>query len=355
MSSEPSRVGGPESPPVRLRVEGLTRWFRRPRMPFQRARFVQAVTDVSFHVAVGETLGLVGESGCGKSTLGRAVLRLTEVDRGAVHLRVPHRAVPEPLRDRVVPVSTEEGTIDLAQLSMRRLRPLRRHMQVVFQDPFASLDPRMTVGASIGEGLVIHRVGTRATRRERVAELLRLVGLDPDAARSYPHEFSGGQRQRVGIARALALEPSFLVCDEAVSALDVSVQAQILNLLQDLQERLALSMLFISHDLSVVRHLCQRVAVMYLGRIVEVSARASLFDAPRHPYTQALLRAIPRLEPRVGDEPSDGLRGEVPSPVDPPPGCAFHTRCPIKEARCLTERPELRAVAPGHEVACHLA
>src|SRR5262249_51464777 len=266
--------------------------------------WVHAVTCVDLRLAPGETLGLVGESGCGKSTLGRLLLRLIEPTSGDV---------------------TFEGR-SLTALGARDLRALRRSMQIIFQDPYGSLHPRMRIDAIVGEGLLIHKVGTRAERRAKVRELLELVGLPPEAASRYPHEFSGGQRQRVGIARALALGPKFVVADEAVSALDVSIQAQILNLLQDLQRRLALTMLFISHDFRVVEHLADRVAIMYLGRIVEQGPRAAVYGNPRHPYTRALLSAVPVPDPtRKGER--QQLRGEPPSPVSPPPGCAFHPRC----------------------------
>ena len=306
-------------------------WRAVTRMPAA----VRAVEAVDLEIAAGETLGLVGESGCGKSTLGRALLRLVEPTAGTIAF---------------------DGQ-DLTHLGQRELRPLRRRMQMIFQDPYASLNPRMTIGDAIAEPLIIHGLATTAAARtERVAALLATVGLRADAARRYPHEFSGGQRQRVGIARALACKPAFVVCDEPISALDVSIQAQIVNLLEDLQQAEQLTYLFISHDLKVVQHICDRVAVMYLGRIVELADARTLYATPKHPYTQALLSAVPRIDAR-----SRGtrviLQGDVPSPLRPPPGCAFHPRCPVKDKpqACFTEVPKLRALANGAQAACHVA
>jgi oligopeptide/dipeptide ABC transporter ATP-binding protein len=298
----------------------------------RRAReHVLAVDGVSFTIDRGETLGLVGESGCGKSTVGRSVMRLIEPTAGRIRVA---------------------GT-DITALSRRALRPYRRQMQIVFQDPFSSLNPRMTVGEIVGEPLKVHRIARGGARQERVAALFQRVGLRPAQMRNYPHEFSGGQRQRVSIARALALEPSFIVADEPVSALDVSIQAQVINLLMDLQREQRLSYLFISHNLGVVEHISHRIAVMYLGRIVEHADKVALFRQPLHPYTEALLAAIPVPDPAARRE-KRVPEGDVPSPVRPPAGCHFHPRCPYAEARCRMEAPALREVAPGHLVACHL-
>jgi len=300
--------------------------------PFGRARaWVHAVEGVSLAIHAGETLGLVGESGCGKSTLGRLMLRLLEPTAGDVLF---------------------DGRSLLA-LSPRELRAMRRQMQIIFQDPYGSLNPRMRVASIVGEGLAIHRVGTRRERRARVEELLELVGLPPDAGNRHPHEFSGGQRQRIGIARALAVGPRFIVADEAVSALDVSIQAQILNLLQDLQRRLGLTLLFIAHDLRVVEHVSDRVAIMYLGRIVECGPREEIYRNPRHPYTRTLLSAVPVPDPRRRKQRMT-LGGDVPSPVSPPPGCAFHPRCGHALEVCRRETPRLETGRGGHAVACHV-
>ena len=292
---------------------------------------VRAVDGVSFNIAPGETLGLVGESGCGKSTVGKAVLRLVEPSAGRVVL---------------------EGE-DITTLDRSAMIAKRRRMQVIFQDPYSSLNPRMKAGDIVQEPLINFGIGSRAEQRERVAALFARVGLRPDQRGNYPHEFSGGQRQRLGIARALALGPSIIIGDEPVSALDVSVQAQVINLMVDLQEELKLSYLFVAHDLGVVEHISHRVAVMYLGKIVEIAPRRSLFDAPRHPYTEALLAAVPVAHPRLRRK-RLVLKGDVPSPINPPLGCRFHTRCPIAVPRCRDAEPPLLADASGHAVACHL-
>jgi len=330
------------SPPL-LEVEGLAKHYpmRRGLLIARTVGNVRAVDGVSFKLFRGETLALVGESGCGKSTTARLVLRLIEPTAGTVWF---------------------EGS-DITTLRGDPMRKLRRRMQIVFQDPFASLNPRMTVAEILEEPLIVHGIGDPAARRARVAELLGLVGLAPYHAGRYPHEFSGGQRQRIGIARALAVEPALVVCDEPVSALDVSIQAQVVNLLKDLQSRLGLSYLFIAHDLAVVKHVADRVAVMYLGRIVEIGPKDAVFANPRHPYTRVLLSAIPRPDPHRmlarpvagGDGPSPIAGGDVPSPADIPPGCRFHTRCPFVIDRCRTEDPALHTVEDDHLSACHRA
>ncbi len=318
-----------------IKVENLTKHFPITRgVVFQREiGAVQAVDNVSFEIREGETLGLVGESGCGKSTTGRTILQLHRATSGKVYY---------------------DG-IDLTETSDDKMRAYRRDLQIIFQDPYASLNPRMTVGSIIAEPLEVHRIGTKKERRERVKELLALVGLNPYFINRYPHEFSGGQRQRIGVARALALNPKFIVCDEPIAALDVSIQAQVVNLLEELQKQFGLTYLFIAHDLSMVRHIADRTAVMYLGKIVELATRDELYGQPLHPYTQALLSAVP-----IPDPPKERqrkrviLEGDVPSPAHPPSGCRFHTRCPIAEDICNQKEPEWREVESEHWVACHL-
>ena len=333
MSVVPMSAAVPVPTPV-LAVDGLVKHFPVTTGVIRRrlVGMVRAVENVSFEIARGETLALVGESGCGKSTTGRLVLRLMDPTGGSVRFKGE----------------------EIAGLSKGDLRRMRRHMQIIFQDPYASLNPRMTVGEILAEPLNVHEIGDEASRGKRVRELLDIVGLLPEHARRYPHQFSGGQRQRIGIARALAVNPDLIVCDEPVSALDVSIQAQIVNLLQNLQQRFGLSYLFIAHDLAVVKHISDRVAVMYLGKLVEIAGKRDLYERPLHPYTQALLSAIPRPDPTAKVE-RMVLPGDVPSPFNPPSGCRFHTRCPFAQERCRREEPLLRDAGPGigHRVACH--
>ena len=311
-------------------VKNLVKYFPVRGGLLQRVvAWVQAVDNLTFHVNEAETLGLVGESGCGKTTVGRTMLRLIEPTGGSV---------------------TIDG-VDVFKLRRRELKTMRRNMQIIFQDPYASLDPRMPIGESIAEGLKIHRIGTPKERFEVVINTLRKVGLEDYHARRYPHEFSGGQRQRIGIARALALQPKFIVCDEPVSALDVSIQSQVLNILRDLQSEFSLTYLFIAHNLSVVEHICDRVAVMYLGKMVEMAPRDELFSNPLHPYTQALMSAIPIPDPNSKRE-RIILKGDVPSPLNPPSGCRFHPRCPVAMDHCSVEDPEFKIITKDHWVAC---
>ena len=324
-----------------VEVRNLVKWFPITQgIVFRKTiGHVHAVDDISFDIYEGETLGLVGETGCGKSTTGRLLLRLLDPTSGTIKFK-DH---------------------DISRMSTSELRPLRREMQIIFQDPFASLDPRMTVGGIIGEPLAIHRLADGDKARRRVQDLMERVGLNPDRHNRFPHEFSGGQRQRVGIARALAVEPKLIICDEPVSALDVSIQAQIINLLDDLQKELNLTYLFIAHDLSVVRHVSDRVAVMYLGKIVELAPSSELYASARHPYTGALLSAVPVADPKIAREHKRvTLGGDVPSPVNPPSGCRFHPRCPVanekpeeRMATCSGIEPPLADLEPAHAVACH--
>ncbi|HMO58072.1 MAG TPA: dipeptide ABC transporter ATP-binding protein [Roseiflexaceae bacterium] len=321
-----------------LEVKGLKKHFPITGGFFKRViGHVKAVDGINFYIKEGETLGLVGESGCGKSTTGRTIMRLLEPTDGEVIFNDPNL-----------------GKVNLASLERQQLNKVRPNMQIIFQDPFSSLNPRLTVGDTVGEPLSVQGVASGSALRDRVAELLREVGLRPENMTRYPHAFSGGQRQRIGIARALALNPKLIICDEPVSALDVSIQAQVLNLLEDLQQKFGLTYLFIAHDLSVVEHISDRVAVMYVGYIVEMATTDELYYNPKHPYTEALLAAIPRPDPRRRHRPVK-LPGDVPSPANPPSGCYFHPRCRYAEDICKNERPPLRDIGDEHWVACHFA
>ena len=314
-----------------VRVQNLCKWFDAGKSQIGKKDILMAVDDVSFSIEKGEVMGLVGESGCGKTTCGKTILRILDPSSGRIFF---------------------DGT-DITDLSVKQMEPFRRRMMVIYQDPFGSLDPRMTIGKTIAEPMIVHRTVPKQKRREYVVELMKKVGLNPDQTDLYPHEFSGGQRQRIGIARALATSPDFIVADESVSALDVSIQAQIINLLQDLQRELGNTLLFIAHDLSVIKHISDRVAVMYLGKIVETAPKKSLFDDPKHPYTQALLSAIPVPNPKLRKK-GRILMGDVPSPINPPSGCRFHPRCPERMQICDREQPEIIEASPGHFVSCWL-
>jgi oligopeptide/dipeptide ABC transporter ATP-binding protein len=314
-----------------IRVQNLCKWFDAGKSQIGKKEILMAVDDVSFSIEKGEVMGLVGESGCGKTTCGKTILRILDPSSGHIYF---------------------DGT-DITHLPVKQMEPFRRRMMVIYQDPFGSLDPRMTIGKTIAEPMIVHRTVPKQTRREQVVELMKKVGLNPDQTDLYPHEFSGGQRQRIGIARALATSPDFIVADESVSALDVSIQAQIINLLQDLQRELQNTLLFIAHDLSVIKHISDRVAVMYLGKIVETAPKKSLFDDPKHPYTQALLSAIPVPNPKLRKK-GRILMGDVPSPINPPTGCRFHPRCSERMKICDREQPEIIEASPGHFVSCWL-
>ncbi len=320
-----------------LRVEGLKKHFTLRKSLFDRKRLtVQAIDGVSFHIDEGETLGLVGESGCGKTTIGRTVVRLYRPTAGQVHFRAG------------------DSQVDISTMGSRELKGIRRQMQIIYQDPYSSLNPRMSVGSLLAEPLLVHRIGTKDERRERVLAMLKAVGMKADHVKRYPHEFSGGQRQRIAIARALMLRPRLVVADEPVSALDVSIQAQVLNLLEDLQKDFGLTYLFIAHNLSVVKHISDRIAVMYLGKMVELAKTEDLFMRPRHPYTEALMSAIPIPDPDLKMH-RITLVGDVPSPINPPPGCRFHPRCGYAQGRCSVEEPALQDTGGGHFAACHFA
>jgi peptide/nickel transport system ATP-binding protein len=330
---------------ILLDVKGLVKYFPVRKGVFRRTvAHVKAVDNVDMFIPEGETLGLVGESGCGKTTAGRTILRLIEPTGGDIVFR----------SKKLAPAGQESVEVDVAKVNRKELKALRREMQIIFQDPYSSLNPRMTVGAIIGEPLLVHGIAKGAEREDRVKALLAAVGLKPDHMKRYPHEFSGGQRQRIGVARALALDPQLIICDEPVSALDVSIQAQVINLLEDLQGEFGLTYLFIAHDLSVVRHISTRVAVMYLGKIAELAQTEELFTNPKHPYTEALMSAVPVPDPDWHVE-RILLEGDVPSPVAPPPGCYFHPRCRYAKDICKTEAPEYRDLGDLHFATCHFA
>jgi len=314
-----------------VEVKNLKKWFWIGKSPLDKKKAVRAVDDVSFYVGKKEVLGLVGESGCGKTTCGKTILRILDPTEGKIYFNGQ----------------------EITHLRKKEMIMIRRKMMIIYQDPFGSLDPRMTIGATINEPMEVHKIGSKKEREERVIEIMEKVGLLPDQVNRYPHEFSGGQRQRIGIARALATGPEFIVADECVSALDVSIQAQIINLLQDLQKEFGLTILFVAHDLSVIKHICDRVAVMYLGKIVETAPKRELFNNPKHPYTQALLSAIPIPDPTLRKK-GQILMGDVPSPVNPPSGCRFHTRCSHVKTVCREEEPELKCFENNHYVDCHL-
>ena len=329
---------GPRDDELMLDIKGLKKYFPIQSGLLRRVSgHVRAVDDISFFVREGETLGLVGESGCGKTTAGRTIIRLLEPTAGVIRFKDPNL-----------------GWLNLAEMSRHELAKVRKNIQIIFQDPFSSLDPRMTVERIIAEPLVINRLARGQELKDRVAQLLRMVGMRPEYMSRYPHAFSGGQRQRIGIARALALDPKVIICDEPVSALDVSIQAQVLNLLEDLQDQLHLTFLFIAHDLSVVEHIADRVAVMYVGKLVEMAPTDELYYHPRHPYTEALMAAVPKPDPRRRDRPIR-LPGEVASPASPPSGCYFHPRCRYVKDVCTKQAPEFRQVSPEHWVSCHFA
>jgi len=314
-----------------VEVKNLKKWFWMGKSPLGKKEAVRAVDDVSFYVKKKEVLGLVGESGCGKTTCGKVILRILDPTDGSIYFNGQ----------------------EITHLNRKEILKFRKRMMIIYQDPFGSLDPRMTIGATIAEPMEVHKITSKKEQEEKVIEIMGKVGLLPDQINRYPHEFSGGQRQRIGIARALANNPEFIVADECVSALDVSIQAQIINLLQDLQKEFGLTLLFVAHDLSVIKHICDRVSVMYLGKIVETAPKKALFNNPKHPYTQALLSAIPIPDPKLRKR-GKILMGDVPSPINPPSGCRFHTRCPYVKAICQEKEPELIASEDTHCVACHL-